>query len=289
MELKTIYLLRDEEKISSACHVIPKGGEKKYCVIQSPSLQLQGSASTAFLVEISLKAGGSGGREEVVERQRPRQWDQRLLWGFCRWRSCLSHGARQPGFRQLCVHHSGLKRHIDSRSSKVESNRFLPKRPPVRQESGANAPSLEDDLYMIKAASSLLDELASGKLAQTIDSFCQRASVEASDRTWAEHSNLARSSPSPSWSSKRSSSRLATIESGTKTATEVLRNEEASTAELRKLATLSVFPTAELALLRRSGGNVEEVEASHRKLSLLQLRRHAAEEQQLEGHSHGPL
>lgn len=291
-ELFSVYLSREPSSglaVPGAAAVFPVAStdDKAYFVVQNPTLpqRTSGAAAAATTVALLVEYDFLGAPEADArpeDRANANKWDGALLGPFCRWRSCLSHASALPAPRSLCAHHSQLKQFLDVRTTKggpSETSRFLPKRPPVQL---ACPPTTADDLAMLKAASSLLQELVEGKLASTIDAFCQRACGDASDRQWRERAGAAPSPPS--WLRRAhagpTSSALAAIDREWDTHTALLAAERAATHELDRLAALGVYPTAELALIRRDASalGTEGLDASgQRKLALLRLRREAAE------------
>jgi len=287
--------------LATAEHILPSpartdGVEAAYCVVHNPAASLWSARSesdgapqcppTALLVEVMLSAQGDASAEPEAEELGRGKWDEAIMWGFCRWRSCLARATAHPSPRYLCAAHSHLKEWLDGRAGKAsESSRFLPKRT-AGNAARSPEPTLEDDLLAIRSASSLLIELGNGKLASTIQSFCQRAAAESSDRHMLAQAN--REPPPPPWarwsghgSGHDLAAALGAIECDRLEAEAALAAERAATGELAALEELGVFPTAEVALLRRdrASDGLPDAEACQRKLSLLRLRRQAAEHQ----------
>ena len=282
--------------------------ENFFCLIQNLAVPMRSDsaegngagsspgAPTALFVEFSLSRKATKGAE-VDSPRKPDQgrastkakWDPTILWNFCRWRSCLSHSTAFPAPKYLCTHHSNLKALLDSRAGKVsnsESSRFLPKKPPTSSRTSAQG-GAQGDLAMIKAASSLLQELTNGKLSSTIQSFCQRAARESSDRFWLKQAKGA-GIPAPSWSRWADAEQLdaafRALAQDVRTATNVLEAERGTTMELKKLEALGIYPTAELTLIRKESSRTLETEADEidfcrHKMSLLKTRREAVEAQ----------
>ena len=281
--------------------------ENYFCIIQNPTIQvrsehkrLDGNKSitrcfpTALFVEFSIKSA------KVVDFETPQKlncarvsssskakWDPTILWSLCRWRSCLSHSTNSPAPKYLCSHHTNLKALLDNRIGKAsssESSRFLPKKPPTITRSIHG--STNSDLEMIKAASSLLQELLNGKLASTIQSFCQRAARESSDRFWLKQSKCLPASTA-SWSRWADSDKLEAafkaLENDMRAARNVLEAECATTMELKQLENMDIYPTAELTLIRKEArsldNEIDEVDFCRHKLALLRSRREAVEAQ----------
>jgi hypothetical protein len=97
-------------------------------------------------------------------------WDLSVLSALCRWRSCTSEGFNKPPF--LCNYHCELKEYLDCQCSTKRANsdsyKYLPRNIPMETEiyctmlSAFNSNSIRD-LKMIRAASTLLQELWDGK------------------------------------------------------------------------------------------------------------------------------
>ena len=133
----------------------------------------------------------------------------------------------------------------------------------------------------------MLQELTNGKLSSTIQSFCQRAAKESSDRFWLKQAK-GTSTPVPSWSRWADPEQLDAVfralAQDARTATSVLEAERGTTEELKKLESFGVYPTAELTLIRKESSRsleseVDEVDFCRHKMSLLKARREAVEVQ----------
>jgi len=296
-ELYSVYLSREPAseltEPNGAVAVFPSAptDDKYYCVVQNPVLpqRLSGPAATttavAILVEFDFSDVKEAPSPSPDDTSSSSKWDSALLGNFCRWRSCLRPASMLPAPRSLCVHHAHLKQFLDARTPKgkpSETGRFLPKRPPATKRT--SPPTTSDDLALLKAASSLLQELVSGKLAATIDAFCQRACGDSSDRLWREHLVGGEPPRPPSWSQWANAdprAAMAAIDIKSEAHAALLDAERAATYELVRLAELGVYPTAELALIFRrdnaAAESPEGLEVGQRKAALLRLRREAAE------------
>jgi len=295
-ELCSVYVSREptsalnESNDAAAVFPLAPTDDTFYCVVQNPLLPQRPSgsapaAAVALLVEYDFSDAKEASSSSPDDSSSPSKWDSTLLGNFCRWRSCLRHASAHPAPRSLCVHHAHLKQFLDARAPKgkpSETGRFLPKRPPATKRT--SPPTTSDDLALLKAASSLLQELVSGKLAATIDAFCQRACGDSSDRLWREHSLGNEPSPPPSWSQWANADPRAAMEVAvhkSEAHAALLNSERAATVELERLAELGVYPTAELALIFRRDNaaleNPEGLDSVQRKAALLRLRREAAE------------
>ena len=119
---------------------------------------------------------------EVESLHSPRRWDASVLSTLCRWRSCLLEGYRKSP--HLCQYHSDLKVFLDNRSTSSaisDATKFLPRRVPNLSGAGSSletvfGPAVDSrkDLTMIRAASTLLQELWDGKLKATLRSFVKK-------------------------------------------------------------------------------------------------------------------
>ncbi len=116
-------------------------------------------------------------------------WDPAILSALCRWRSCLceSYRARsdKAGDSILCTYHNDLRVFLDRKPTKQsgagsgsESAKYLPRKSPNVQLLGdgecSPMASSKRDALVIRAASSLLQELWDGKLGQTTSSFARK-------------------------------------------------------------------------------------------------------------------
>ena len=129
----------------------------------------QGLGQTAEQ-SISGVAGNSG--SSSVGRKK---WDSTILSTVCRWRACLCEATENPPPKYLCRYHSELKIFLDGRlsastsTSAAESAKYLPQKPPSIPVHIENK-----DLALIRAASTLLQEMWDGKLKATVRTFAKR-------------------------------------------------------------------------------------------------------------------
>lgn len=216
-----------------------------------------------------------GEAERPVSVKSKNQWDSNILWNFCRWRSCMAPATSSPAPRYLCTHHSLLKHLLESTTKKKnESARFLPRKPPTfAQTDGGDGPN--NDLKMIKAASSLVEELVDDKLAGTIDSFCHRVS---SEHGLMRQKHCSRFNPrqvserEPAW--KRWGDpgmlerTLREMEHNKRAASTCLDLEYATTAEIQSLTSC---PVTELALIQKElqDSDLFDVASTQRKFGLI--------------------
>lgn len=210
------------------------------------------------------------------------QWDGTILWNFCRWRSCMAPATSSPAPRYLCTHHSLLKNLLESTTKKKnESARFLPRKPPTFPDA---VDATNNDLKMIKAASSLVEELAEDKLAGTIDSFCHRVSSEHGlmrQKHCSRFNPVTESSTEPTW--KRWGDpgmlerTLREMEYNQRAASSCLDLESATTGEIQGL---SAYPVSEVALMiqKELQRNIDlfDVNSSQRKFELIRSLIHHA-------------
>jgi hypothetical protein len=171
---------------ASASNIVPNScldnSGAHFCLIRNPNFaptidaeDEEDSSAYCYLVQFTSEALPSDEPTNSSPPKSKNQWDNKILWNFCRWRSCLAPATSSPSPRSLCTHHSMLKQFLES-NKRNEAARFLPRKPPNLTQDEEDATI--NDLKLIKAASSLVEELADNKLASTIDSFCHRISSE---------------------------------------------------------------------------------------------------------------
>ena len=160
----------------------------------------------------SSSKGGGGGSSK-------RKWDPNVLSYVCRWRSCMCDAVavRHPttgrlSYKQLCAYHEELKQFVDGKSSssklgggaggaaQLESAKYLPRKAPIFPSASAvtaggggkvtadvvSQVSAKRDLQIIRAASSLLQELWDGKLRTTLRSFTKKVARDIALRPFLE-------------------------------------------------------------------------------------------------------
>lgn len=155
-----------------------------------------------------------------------REWEQAVLSSLCFWRACLclsvaSSPSSAASQVPLCRYHSELRMSLDyhlpnansnnssnaAASSNSESAKYLPKKPPVipatpsHLTQGNSNPSnmnsiavLQElqawqskrDLQLLRAASTLLQELWDGRLKQTVKLFAKKVAVDMRQRAVME-------------------------------------------------------------------------------------------------------
>jgi hypothetical protein len=127
-------------------------------------------------------------KEEQVSK---RKWDASILSSLCRWRSCLCESTTDSPTKNLCLYHLELKYYIDGyynqsekRHITNESLKFLPKKSP---NVSAVANKMKKDLVVIRAASTLLQEIWDGKLRTTVKSFIKKTVNEMKFRVRLEN------------------------------------------------------------------------------------------------------
>ena len=200
-----------------------------------------------------------------------------VLGPLCRWRACLAQQTRFPPPRSLCSQHSHLRAYLESLpGGGQEVSRHLPRRPSDKKsrQDGARAGArklhslsyVKADYDAILESSSLLTELLNSKLSATIEGFCARAATAAREGKFKKSAR--RSSGSSGASSTRASGNHAAsllprealasqsmrrrrLADDLHLSKQVEATERAVAAELRLLAQLKVFPSAELAAIRR--------------------------------------
>jgi len=106
-----------------------------------------------------------------------RKWDATILSTVCRWRSCLAECAPDSKPIYLCPFHTSLYLLLEgsSKGGSGEAAKYLPKKVPLLMSSSTLSDS-KKDLLMIRAASTLLQELWDGKLRATVRSFTKKVS-----------------------------------------------------------------------------------------------------------------
>lgn len=244
------------------------------------------SATNPLVAAAASDSSGEGGAAG-------RQWDAALLSPLCLWRACLSPACAPPAAvaaslsqtqAQLCRYHHELRASLDAQLSRdsaggaSESAKFLPKKPPALQPPPAAAQDAQQwqskrDLQLLRAASSLLQELWDGRLKSTVRLFAKKVAGDMRLRSVCEAAlqQLLRATasravplplrslpPPPAWALWRDAAqRSATLESQ-QAALQVLqliaRAERDVSAELAAFGGadgLRVFPAAEIAQMRR--------------------------------------
>lgn len=205
------------------------------------------------------------------------KWDPTLLSTVCRWRACACEATESPPPKYLCAYHSELKTFLDSSvgggKGTGESIKYLPMKVPPHISTSLSM--REKDLELIRAASSLLQELRAGKLHSTLRSFAARVCADmtlcrvkslkgegASEGAVVPSDEVSRVRQ-PSWAVwrderelRRMLDRLTIIRQRFEMAKSM---ERAITDEFRMFQELGVFPTAELAILRREIKNFKEL------------------------------
>lgn len=246
------------------------------------------------------EGGASGGGNPTKSK-----WDNAILSTVCRWRSCLCEAATDctsPATRYLCHYHANLKTFLDDKAldtkTTSEASKFLPKRAP---NVSAIASDVKKDLVVIRAASTLLQELWDGKLKATMRSFTKKILQDLNTRRRLESalsmyaatvqylsqppaSNLTSANtgankkgskdaptkdggggvvkapllslpPPPDWISWKNEAHfratLDAISSSGDILANILEVERAVSDELRALVEFRVYPSVELALVRK--------------------------------------
>lgn len=113
-----------------------------------------------------------------------RKWDPKVLSTLCRWRACLAEAVGSYSSKHYCEYHSDLKRFLDFCSDNgasgniYDASKFTPKKPPLLSSNVTNR-----DLKLIRAASSLLQEIWDGKLKGTVFSYVHKMCAEMALRS----------------------------------------------------------------------------------------------------------
>jgi hypothetical protein len=145
------------------------------------------------------------GSSPVKRSKQPKEWDPSILFTICRWRSCLAPASFQND-SCLCSYHQSLGEFLNDASSAtslsalgrassrllhMDASKFLPRLRPPNVENMLNAGSASDgqlegadrDLFMIKASSTLIQEMWDGKLKSTVHSYLKKILKEHGLRT----------------------------------------------------------------------------------------------------------
>ncbi|GMH73152.1 hypothetical protein TL16_g06107 [Triparma laevis f. inornata] len=206
-----------------------------------------------------LKADASVKRDTGGKKQK-KKWDSAMLSHFCRWRACLAPATSNSTPKYLCDMHSKVKAFLDAGTTGegncpiADSNRFLPKKMPQNGNL--------TDLQLIKAASSLMVELENGKLSSTIRTFCKRAALESSEKyvhdlrnNGDNNSGDGQTKLNPEWGKwlqgERYKDATQKLSKELQVANQIYNIEKGVSGEVGRLKELGVYPTAELALIRR--------------------------------------
>lgn len=125
------------------------------------------------------------------EQSSKRKWDANVLSSLCRWRSCLCESTTDSSTKFLCLYHLELKYYIDGYNNQSEkrqitneSLKFLPKKSP---DVSLVTNKMKKDLVVIRAASTLLQEIWDGKLRTTVKSFIKKTVKEMKCRIRLEN------------------------------------------------------------------------------------------------------
>ncbi len=116
-----------------------------------------------------------------------------VLSNICHWRSCMCE-ASDPNLcaspfessSNLCIYHSEMKKLLDSKAVKgtnLESSKYLPKKHFVNQP---HISAQKPDLMIIRAASTLLQELWDGRLKSTVKLFAKKMISDIKFRSFLE-------------------------------------------------------------------------------------------------------
>eukprot|EP01041_Mallomonas_annulata_P003005 gene3005-5888_t len=194
-----------------------------------------------------------------------KKWDPAILSSVCRWRACLCESTDEPPPKYLCKYHSELKIFLDGRiNSKIptaESATYLPQKPPVISSSSPHR-----DLDLIRAASTLLQELWDGKLKSTVRSFARRVCsdmvIYRNISSMSEGRGVAVTTlPSwTKWKDKEALKREFLHQDDIQTKYQMIYNlEKLISTEFKYISDLNIFPSAELAIIRKEIKNFKEI------------------------------
>jgi hypothetical protein len=126
--------------------------------------------------------------DDDQSKSKRKNWDPTVLSTVCRWRSCLAECAESSP-KYLCAYHTSLYMFLEgnSKNGSGEAAKYLPKRAPLLMSSNTLTDGRKD-LLMIRAASTLLQELWDGKLKATMRSFTKKVNYDMGLRSRLESS-----------------------------------------------------------------------------------------------------
>ena len=243
-------------------------------------LGLKTTKSKAVESDLDLTFNEQPYNEEDVSR--PNKWDPAVLSTLCRWRACLCEASDDSSSKNLCRYHSQLRHFLDEKSQALakggktvtsESTKYLPKRAP---NLSSITSEVKRDLVLIRAASTLLQELWDGKLHATLKSFLKKTISDLGIRRRLELA-LANSAPKVNDSKKngRKNTNAITLTLPTKPEWMVWRDEEYKenafdiineneaimnnihavesmiNEELKAMLDFKIYPTAEISMIRK--------------------------------------
>lgn len=214
------------------------------------------------------------------DTSRPNKWDPAVLSTLCRWRACLCEASKESPSKYLCKYHAQLGHFLDEKSQALakggknvtsESAKYLPKRAP---NLSTITSEVKKDLVLIRAASTLLQELWDGKLHATVKSFLKKTISDLGIRRRLELA-LANSTPKVANQKNARKNAALSITLPTKpewmiwkdddykeTAFDVMNENESImnnihavetmiNEELRAMLDFKIYPTAEIAMIRK--------------------------------------
>lgn len=192
--------------------------------------------------------------------------------GMCRWRGCRIDAASSR--KGLCQYHEELKVFMEGApgaSSGYESSHYLPRKIP--------APHGMNELAMMKASSNLITELWDGKLKEIVKNFVKRMVADMNLRQRYRQTlrnfelfvsfesgsivtSPAITSSSPSWLRWRDVRVLERVKDfQEKISTDlriILINEKKYTEYLQELSRMEVYPSHEVAIVKRDLASLRE-------------------------------
>ena len=233
-----------------------------------------------------------GPKEKIVDDLTDtalKKWDSGILSNVCRWRACMCDATSEPSPKYLCAYHTMIKSYLDLKSSSTkgggEAAKYLPrKHPPI-----VSLAVPDRDMIMIRSASTLLQELWEGKLRGTLKSFARKVCEELftrrrlgviisreKDRMNSKHSqNLLQNGMKvpkylnfdfnkPKWGRWKDKDKLEEITNLYVIAAEyflrMTQIEKAITLEVSNFERIGIYPSAELAIIRKDLKNFKEKE-----------------------------
>jgi hypothetical protein len=203
----------------------------------------------------------------------------------------LCDSTPEPAPKYLCAYHTNMKIFLDAKGSKLsDSSKYLPrKNPPL-----ISATEQDRDLKMVRAASTLLQELWDGKLKGTLKSFSSKvceemgfrkrlSSIVAREKEREKAQSKHRSaitygsfSPprfvkldlvSPPWArwKDEAAQKVAVLDLANEQANLdlLLTCERAITTEIATLDQAGIYPSAELAIIRKDMKSFRDAQESN--------------------------
>ena len=204
--LRNVLMARTPEYFASAISSMHRTEtNKRKSMKRQESQKLMSSVSENDLGDLSITSSTRIDKSiagDNKEEGKARKWDPFMLSTVCRWRSCLQeqNGVKSPKY--LCEYHADMCNRLDEQAAAAneangttggssgkrgsknvvvsESVKYLPKKTPIAVPS--SVPEEKRDLFVIRSASTLLQELWDGKLKTTLKSFTKKVLQDMSLR-----------------------------------------------------------------------------------------------------------